>query len=106
MFWMKDELRGMIGREKIAKDEKDEKGEKKTQKKSPFEMLIGKEVVIQLLRGVIIEGTYVGEYKNYFILTEAEITGAAHICRTQFVLVQKGQVSHLHLKGEVQKKGG
>jgi len=82
---------------------KGDKGDR-IDKKSPFEILTGKEIVIQMLRGTIIEGTYAGEFQNYFILTDAKITGSAHIAETPLVIVQNGQVSHLHLKGNVEKK--
>jgi len=79
-----------------------EKVAKKGVKKDVFELLVGKEVVMQLLRGTIITGTFLGTNKGYFVLgNEVEIKGKNNICRTQLCLVHINQVQHMHLKGEI-----
>ena len=70
-------------------------------KKSVFELLNGKEVTLQLLRGVIINGTFAGVERNYFVLSNATIIGSKHTCKTPLCLVKVNQVQHMHLKGEV-----
>ena len=73
-------------------------------KKTPFEILHGKEVTIQEDRGAIIDGTFVGQHDNFFILSNAVIKGTKHICKTDLVFIHKNRVAHFHLKGEVLPK--
>ena len=74
----------------------------KKEKRNVFELLVGKEVVMQLLRGTIITGTFLGVDKGFFVLgNEVEIKGKNNICKTQLCLVHVNQVQHMHLKGEV-----
>jgi len=77
------------------------KSSENKKKKSPIEILIGKETVFQLYGGIIIEGTFGGEFGNFYVVSSAKITGTKHICRTQYCLIRKDRISHLHLKGEV-----
>jgi len=77
---------------------------RKDKKKSPFDFIKGKEVTFQLIRGTIITGTFGGYYNNFFIVTNAEIIGANNICKTELAFVQKNQVQHFHLRGEVKPK--
>jgi len=78
------------------------KGEGSRKKKSTFDLLKGQEVVMQLLRGTIVTGTFLGVDGGYFVLgNEVEIRGKNNICKTQLCLVHVNQVQHMHLKGEV-----
>jgi len=75
-------------------------GEKK---KTPYDLITGKEVVFQLLRGTIIEGIFAGIHDRFFMLTNAQIKGKNHICKTDLVFIHMNQVQHFHLKGEVKE---
>ena len=80
--------------------------EKEIQRKSeetPHDLITGKEVVFQLLKGPIIEGIFVGKHDRFFILTNAEIKGKNHICKTDLVFIHMNQVQHFHLKGEIKE---
>ena len=72
--------------------------------KTPYNLIRGKEVTFQLLRGTIIEGIFSGDYGGFFIVTDAEIKGEKNVCRTDLVFIHKNQVQHFHLKGEVKPK--
>ena len=74
-------------------------------KKTPYDLITGKEVVFQLLRGTIIEGIFAGIHDRFFMLTNAQIKGKNHICKTDLVFIHMNQVQHFHLKGEVKPKG-
>lgn len=76
---------------------------KENQKKTPYDLITGKEVVFQLLKGPIIEGIFAGKHDRFFILTNAEIKGKNHICKTELVFIHVNQVQHFHLKGELRK---
>ncbi|WP_457550514.1 hypothetical protein [Archaeoglobus sp.] len=82
------------------------KKSKENQKRTPFDLITGKEVVFQLLRGPIIEGVFAGKHDRFFILTNAEIKGKNHICKTDLIFIHMNQVQHFHLKGEVKKITG
>lgn len=73
----------------------------KDKKKSAFDLLKGKEVSFQLLKGTIIEGTFAGREGDFFIATNATIIGANNICKTEMVFIHKNQVQHLNLRGEI-----
>lgn len=75
----------------------------KGNKKSLYEWLKGKRMVFQLLRGMIITGTFSGLCDNFFIVTNAEIKGLRYICNTELVLIQKNQVQHFHVEGELRE---
>jgi len=79
------------------------KKSKENQKKTPYDLITGKDVVFQLLRGTIIEGTFAGKHDRFFILTNAEIKGKKHICKTDLIFIHMNQVQHFHLKGELKK---
>ena len=81
----------------MQKGKKAKGGETKT----PYDLVRGKEVVFQLLRGTIIKGTFAGIHDNFFIVTNAEIKGKNNICKTDLVFIHRNQVQHFHLKGEV-----
>jgi len=72
-------------------------------KKSLCDWLRGKRMVFQLLRGVIVTGTFSGLCDNFFIVSNAEIKGTKHICNTELVLIQKNQVQHFHVEGELRE---
>ena len=72
--------------------------------KTPYDLVKGKEVTFQLLRGTIIEGTFAGYHDGFFIVTNAEIKGKNNICKTDLVFIHRNQVQHFHLKGEVKPK--
>lgn len=80
-------------------EKKESKG-KKTQK-TIFDVLHGKEVVMQLLKGIRIEGTFAGLGNYFFCLTDATIYGTQNICKTPICFVHMNQVQHFHMKGEV-----
>ncbi len=87
-------VEGLIGKKGKGREE---------QKKTPYDLIAGKEVVFQLLKGPIIEGIFAGKYDRFFILTNAEIKGNNHICKTELVFIHMNQVQHFHLKGELRK---
>ena len=68
-----------------------------SEKKTPFDLLHGKKVVIQSNQGVIYEGTFGGLFEDYFILTDGRIIGRKHIAYADFILLKKGPVTHIHL---------
>ena len=74
------------------------------EKKTAYDLIKGKEVTFQLLRGTIIEGIFAGYHDGFFIVTNAEIKGAKNICKTDLVFIHRNQVQHFHLKGEVKPK--
>jgi len=73
----------------------------RVKKKSTFELLRGKEVTLQLLRGHVVTGTFAGSEDSYYILSDVTIRGYKYVCKTPLCLIQKGQVQHMHLKGEI-----
>jgi hypothetical protein len=80
------------------------KGTKRNdERKTPYDLIKGKEVVFQLLRGVIIEGIFAGKHDRFLILTNAEIKGKKHICKTDLVFIHINQIQHFHLKGEIKE---
>ena len=85
--------------------QKQRKKKIEAEKKTPFDLIKGKEVTFQLLRGTIIEGTFAGLHGEFFIVTNAEIKGSNNICKTDLVFIHRQQVQHFHLKGEVKPKG-
>jgi len=83
--------------------QKRKKAKENEGKKTPYDLITGKEVVFQLLRGTIIEGTFAGIHGRFFMLTNAQIKGKNHICKTDLVFIHMNQVQHFHLKGEIEK---
>ena len=80
------------------------KGAKKEEeKKTPFDLIIGKEVSVQLLRGTIIEGVFAGRHERFLMLTNAEVKGKKHICKTDLVFIHLNQIQHFHIKGEIRE---
>ena len=80
-------------------------GRKKSEeKKTPYDLIKGKEVTFQLLKGTIIDGIFAGYHDGFFIVTNAEIKGKNNICKTDLVFIHRNQVQHFHLRGEVKPK--
>jgi len=80
------------------------KAKEKEEAKTPYDLIKGKEVTFQLLRGTIIEGIFAGYHLGFFMVTNAEIKGKNNICKTDLVFIHRNQVQHFHLKGEVKPK--
>ena len=78
---------------------------KKIRTKTPYDLIKGKEVTFQLLKGTIVNGIFVGYHDGFFIVTSAEIVGKNNICRTDMVFIHRNQIQHFHLKGEIKPKG-
>ena len=76
----------------MAKGRKNEE----VNKKNVFELLIGKQVVIQAKSGVMFKGTYGGYDQAMHILTNAEIVGKKNVARVDFVLVHKSIIHHIN----------
>ena len=74
--------------------------------RSPYDLIKGKEVSFQLLRGTIIEGTFAGFHDRFFIVTNAVIKGKKHVCKTDLAFIHVNQIQHFHLKGEVKEITG
>jgi len=68
----------------------------KKKEKTPFDLLHGKKVVIQSNQGIIYVGTFGGLYEDYVILTDGKIIGRRNIAYTDFILLKKGLVVHIH----------
>jgi len=84
----------------MQKGKKAKGGEAKT----PYDLIKGKEVTFQLLKGTIIEGTFAGYHDGFFIVTNAEIKGKNNICKTDLVFIHRNQIQHFHLRGEIKPK--
>jgi len=69
--------------------------------RTPYDLIKGKEVTFQLLKGTIIEGTFAGYHDGFFIVTNAEIRGRNNICKTDLVFIHRNQIQHFHLRGEI-----
>ncbi len=67
-----------------------------SEKKTPFDLLHEKKVVIQSNQGIIYIGTFGGLYEDYFILTDGQIIGRKNIAYADFILLKKGPVVHIH----------
>ncbi len=79
----------------------DKGGKGKGGKRSLLEVFIGKRVVYQLLKGTIIIGTFVGSEGDYYFVTDAVIMGANRKYKTPACAIQKRQIQHFHLEGEL-----
>ncbi|GEM_PF-4003103 len=64
-----------------------------SEKKTPFDLLHGKKVVIQSNQGIIYIGTFGGLYEDYFILTDGQIIGRKNIAYADFILLKKAPSS-------------
>jgi small nuclear ribonucleoprotein (snRNP)-like protein len=69
--------------------------------------LIGKDIVVQYGDGIVYQGVLSGTVGGLVILSNAEIIGRKNIAKTDFLVIRKSRIVHLHLKGTVEpKKGG
>ena len=67
-------------------------------KKHVFDLLRGKEIVIQSKTGIMFEGTYGGFDRGLHILTNAKIIGKKHIAKVDFVTIHESLVHHINTK--------
>lgn len=103
--------------EKEAKnpgDKKQKNGKKKKERRPwysrEFEPLIGKEVTVVLKNGVFIVGTLKEETQYNLVLINAEVRGKKYKFTTEYILANKGNLSHVHPRPEnlevIEEEGG
>ena len=82
----------------MSKSKDKNKDKNKSRKKRFFDLLVGKNVVIQARGGTIYEGVFRGIDGYYILLTDAKITGAKKIAYVDIVGIQNSVIAHIHVE--------
>ena len=74
------------------------------QKKDFLERLRNQRLVLQGQDKIVFVGDLLDIYDDFFILTNAIITGPLHVTKPEWVLVDRKTISHIHPESEVEKR--